>query len=66
MIYKAKKLKSTFIKVIKPKKTNLVFVCIYRHSCMDIGTFNDDYPNPLLEKLSKEANKTIVLLQSFS
>ena len=29
---------------------------------MDICTFNDHYLNPLLDKLYKEANKTIVLL----
>ena len=29
---------------------------------MDICTFNDHYLNPLLDNLSKEANKTIVLL----
>ena len=33
---------------------------------MDICTFNDHYLNPLLDKLSKEANKTIVLLGDFN
>ena len=33
---------------------------------MDICTFNDHYLNPLLDNLSKEANKTIVLLGDFN
>ena len=32
---------------------------------MDICTFNDHYLSPLLVNLSKEANKTIVLLDEF-
>ena len=33
---------------------------------MVICTFNDHFLNPLLEKLYKEANKTIVLLGDFN
>ena len=33
---------------------------------MDICTFSDHYLNPLLDKLSKEANTTIVLLGDFN
>ena len=66
MIYKAKKLESTFIEVTLPKKTNLFVGCIYRHPCMDICTFNDHYLNPSLDQLSKEVNKTIVLLGDFN
>ena len=33
---------------------------------MGICTFNDHYLNPLLDNLSKEANKTIVLLGDFN
>ena len=33
---------------------------------MDICTFNDHYLNPLLDNLSKESNKTIVLLGDFN
>ena len=33
---------------------------------MDICTFNDHYLNPLLDNLSKKANKTIVLLSDFN
>ena len=65
MTYKAKKLESTFTEVTLPKKTNLIVGCINRHPSMDICTFNDHYLNPLLDKLSKDANKTIVLLDDF-
>ena len=33
---------------------------------MDICTFNDHYLNPLLDNLSKETNKTVVLLGDFN
>ena len=57
-IYKSKKLESVFVEFILPKKSNLIVGCIHKHPRMDICTFN----NPLLDNLSKEANKTIVLL----
>ena len=64
-IYKPKRLESSFVEVL-PKKSNLIVGCIYKHPCMDICTFNDHYLNPLLDNLSKEANKTIVLLGDFN
>ena len=64
MSYKSKKLESSFLEVILPKKSNLNIGRIYRHPCMDTCTFND--LNSLLEKLSKEANKTIVFLDDFN
>ena len=33
---------------------------------MYISTFNDHYHNPLLDNLSKEANKTIALIGDFN
>ena len=65
-IYKPNKLESIFLEVILPEKSNLIVGCIYKHPCMDICTFNDHYLNPLLDNLSKEANKTIVLLGDFN
>ena len=64
MIYKGKKLESTLIEVIFTKKSNLTIGG--RHPCMDICTFNGHYLNPLLENLSKEANKTIAFLGDFN
>ena len=65
-IYKPNKLESIFLEVILPEKSNLIVGCIYKHPCMGICTFNDHYLNPLLDNLSKEANKTIVLLGDFN
>ena len=65
-IYKPKKLESIFVEVILPKKSNLIVGCSYKHPCMDICTFNEHYRNPLLDNLSKEANKAIVLLGDFN
>ena len=55
-----------FVEVVLPKKSNLIVVCTYKHPCMDICTFNDHYLNTLLDNLSKEPNKTIVLLGDFN
>ena len=55
-----------FVEVTLPKKSNLIVGCIYKHPCMDICIFNYHYLNPLLDNLSREANKTIVLLGDFS
>ena len=48
-IYKPKNLKSIFVEVVLPKKSNLIVECIYKHPCMNIHTFNDHYLNPLLD-----------------
>ena len=56
-IYKPKNLKSIFVEVVLPKKSNLIVECIYKHPCMNIHTFNDHYLNPLLDiprKLMKQ------------
>ena len=66
VIYKPKKLESIFAEVVLPKKSNLIVGCICKHPCMDICTFNDPYLNPLLDNLSKEANKTTALLSDFN
>ena len=65
-IYQPKKLESIFVEVVLPKKSNLIVGCIYKHPSMDICTLNDHYLNPLLDNLSKEANKSIVLLGDFN
>ena len=65
-IYKPKNLESIFVEVVLLKKSNLIIGCIYKHPSMDICTFNDHYLNPLLDNLSKEANKTFVLLGDFN
>ena len=67
-IYKLKNLESIFAEVVLPKECNLIVGCmdICLDICMDICTFNDHDLNPLLDNLTKEANKTIVLLGDFN
>ena len=65
-IYKPGKPESIFVEVVLPKKNNLIVGSIYKHTCMDIYTLNDHYLNPLLDNLSKEANKAIVLQGHFN
>lgn len=65
MVYKTKKIVCTFIEALLSKEINLINGCIYRHPCIDIYSFNEHYLNPFLEKLSKNANKIIVLLHDF-
>ena len=66
VIYKAKKLESIFAEVVLSKKINLIIEYIYKHPCMDIYTFIYHYFNPLLDNLSKEANKIFSLLGDFN
>ena len=44
----------SFIEISKPKRSNIIIGCIYRHPNMDLDEFNDNYINILLDKLSKE------------
>ena len=62
----SKKLESIFVEIVLFKKSNLIAGYIYKHPCTDICTFNDHYLNPMLDNLSKEANKTIILLGDLS
>ena len=65
-IFKPKKLESIFDEILLPNKNNLIVGRICKHPCMNICTFNDHYLIPFLDNLSKEANKTIVLLGHFN
>ena len=53
-IYKKNELESTFIKLFKPRKVNIIVGVIYRHPSMDLTNFNCNYLNKLLENTSKE------------
>ena len=60
-IYKTSELESTFIKIVNPRKSNIVVGVICRHPSMDLTDFNCNYLNKLLENISKE-QKSICLL----
>ena len=60
MIYKPKKIESTFIELILLKRDNSIIGCIHRHPCLDIFIFNDRYLNLLLDKVSKVSKVSII------
>ena len=64
-IYKNNELESTFIELINTRKKNVVVGCLYRHPSMNLDEFNDNFLNPLLEKLANE-NKTVFLMGDFN
>ena len=53
-----------FIKIIKPKKSNIIVGCIYKYSSMDIGDFNNKFLNNP-DKVSKE-RKLVFLAGEFN
>jgi hypothetical protein len=63
--YQSKNLESIFIEILQPKKTNIIVGSIYRHPIMSIEDFNNEFLNPLLEKVGSE-NKTVILLGDFN
>ena len=59
-------LESIFIEIINPSTKNLIVGCIYRHPCMELNKFNDDFFIYLCKKLLHEKNKDIVLMRDFN
>lgn len=64
-VYKFDELESTFIGIVIPKKPDIVFGVVCRHSGMDLDELNNKYAKKLLDNLSKE-NKTIFFLGDFN
>ena len=60
-ISKDKELESIFIEILNAKENNVIVGCIYRHPSMDANEFNTDFLSPLLQKLSYEKKKIILL-----
>ena len=58
---------STFIEIILPNRKNLILGCVYRHptSTITVQQLNNDYIDPLLEKISVE-NKFCSLMGDFN
>ena len=56
-IYKSKELESYFIEVVNQNSANNIVGVVYRHPCMDPGTFNSEYLKPLNDKLGKDNKK---------
>ena len=49
--YKTYALESVFTEIIKPNKRNILLGCMYRHPSMEVKDFNENYLNPLMDKL---------------
>ena len=56
-IYKKSELESTFIKIINPRKCNIIVGVIYKHPKMDVTDFNNNFLNNLLKKINQEQKK---------
>ena len=52
-------LESIFIEIINPTTKHLIVGCIYRHPCMEVSRFNDNFFTYLCEKLLREKNKLL-------
>ena len=52
-MYTLKQLESVFVEICKKNKKNIIIGCIYRHPYMDLNEFNDEFLNPLLEKIKR-------------
>ena len=57
-------MKSTFIEIVNPRKSNITVGVIYKHPSMDLADFNCNYLNKVLENASKE-QKSVFLLGDF-
>ena len=64
-IYLKNELESTFIKIVKLRKSNIIVRVIYRHPSMDLVDFNGNYLNKILENIS-EQQKNFFLLGDFN
>ena len=65
LTYKSNELDSVFIEIVTPKKNNIIIGSIYRHPSMELQEFNDNYLNPLLDKITEE-NKKIFIMGDFN
>ena len=64
IMYKSNQLESAFVEICNKIHKNVIVGCIYRHPCMDINEFNDDFLNPLLESI--ESDKKLFLVGDFN
>ena len=53
---KSRVLESVFAEIVVPGKKNIVIGCVYRHPSMILKDFNENYLDPLMDKLNDEKN----------
>ena len=64
-IYKANQLESTFVEIIKSKKSNLVIGWLYKHPSMEVLDFKNNFLKQIFEIVSKK-RKQVFLLGDFN
>ena len=64
-MYKSMELESTFIEISNDKTKNTIVGCIYKHPCMAINEFTEEYMQELMRKLVSEY-KNIYLMGDFN
>ena len=65
-VEKEKELEPIFIEILQKTSKNVIVGCIYRHSCMHPKEFNDLFLKSLTERLTKQNNKEVILLDDFN
>ena len=65
ILLKSKELESILIEVINSRKSNLIVRCLYHHPSMCPSEFINHHVNPLLEKVSLD-NKKFMLIGDFN
>ena len=53
-MYESGKLESVYLEIMNEKKKNEIIGCIYRHPTMDTKTFNENYFNEIITKITDE------------
>ena len=64
-MYKPKHLESVFTEICNKNEKNIIIGCIYKHPSMDLHEFNEDYLDPLMEKILSE-DKEVFLMGDFN
>ena len=59
-IYKLNQLKSTFIEIINPRKSNNVIGSLYKHPNMDFLDFKNNYICQIFKTVSKEQKQVFL------
>ena len=58
--------KFLIFEIINPKHKNVIVGFIYRHPCIKLKGFNNDFMTYLCKKLLKEKNKYVIPMGDFN
>ena len=61
MMYEPKHLESVFIEICNKNKRKIIIGCIYRQPSMYLYQFNEDYFDPVMEKILAEDKKVFLM-----